>query len=157
MSIAWTRWAPTPLLRRHAEELGRNWLEQAGIVVGGSAPHDIQIHDPRFFERVFRDGTLGFGESYMDGWWDSDALDETITKLLVANVDAAAHRNVVSWLHLLQGKLVNLQSGAHTSEWNAIQSHALACLERDKAFQHGHGVMLEREVQAHATVHDDVA
>ena len=25
-----------------------------------------------------RIGTLGFGESYMDGWWDCDAIDQLI-------------------------------------------------------------------------------
>ena len=29
-------------------------------------------------QRVLRDGTLGVGEAYIDGWWDCDALDQMI-------------------------------------------------------------------------------
>jgi cyclopropane-fatty-acyl-phospholipid synthase len=30
---------------------------------------------------VLRDGSLGLGESYMEGWWECDALDEFFCKL----------------------------------------------------------------------------
>lgn len=29
------------------------------------------IHHPEFYDRVVRDGSLGMGESYMEGWWDA--------------------------------------------------------------------------------------
>ena len=45
---------------------------------------DIQVHDPRFFSRVLASGTLGFGESYMEGWWDCDALDEMCCRAIRA-------------------------------------------------------------------------
>jgi cyclopropane-fatty-acyl-phospholipid synthase len=51
-------------------------LASAGIGVGGVNPWDIVIHDERVFARVRAHGTLGLGESYMDGWWDCAALDE---------------------------------------------------------------------------------
>lgn len=34
----------------------------------------MQVHDKRFFFRVMAVGTLGFGESYMDGWWECETL-----------------------------------------------------------------------------------
>ena len=58
----------------------RELLAGAGITVGGDAPWDIQIHDERVYARVLRDGTLGVGESYVDGWWDSPALDQMIER-----------------------------------------------------------------------------
>lgn len=61
-------------------------LEQAGIHVNGSRPWDIQIRDSRFFRRVLRQGSLGLGESYMDGWWDADCLDELFLRLHRAEV-----------------------------------------------------------------------
>lgn len=47
----------------------------ADIAIDGSRPWDIRVHNPLFFRRVLADGTLGMGESYMEGWWDCDALD----------------------------------------------------------------------------------
>lgn len=51
-------------------------LASVDIRVGGGRPWDLRVHDAQFFPRVLSEGTLGFGESYMDGWWDCDALDE---------------------------------------------------------------------------------
>jgi hypothetical protein len=42
----------------------RNALSRAEIVIGGSAPWDIQVHDSRFYDRVLTEGSLGLGESY---------------------------------------------------------------------------------------------
>ncbi len=48
---------------------------------------DIQVHDRRFFSRVMASGTLGFGESYMDGWWDCDSLDEMCCRAIRAALE----------------------------------------------------------------------
>ena len=34
----------------------------------------LTVHDPRVYERVIRQGSVGLGESYADGWWDADDL-----------------------------------------------------------------------------------
>ena len=60
----------------NAQDVLTNLLALADISINGDRPWDIQVHDRRFFSRVLASGTLGFGESYMDGWWDCDALDE---------------------------------------------------------------------------------
>ncbi|MFI5295104.1 MAG: cyclopropane fatty acyl phospholipid synthase [Thermodesulfovibrionales bacterium] len=60
-------------------------LSQAGITVGGDMPWDIQVADKRFYHRVLREGSLGLGESYMDGWWDCEELDTFLAKLLPIN------------------------------------------------------------------------
>lgn len=85
-------------------------LARAGVTVGGPAPHDIQVHDRRFYERVLRDGRLAMGETYMDGWWDSPNLDQTVTKLLLANLDAEVRKSWKLKAHFIKAKLVNLQS-----------------------------------------------
>src|SRR5205809_565076 len=56
--------------RRRVERL----LEEAGIRVGGAHPWDIRVHDERFFWRVLAHGSLGLGESYMDGRGDCEVL-----------------------------------------------------------------------------------
>lgn len=59
--------------------------ENAGIDLNGNDPWDMRINDERFYKRVLRDGSLGLGEAYMDGWWDSDDLEETMYRLICAN------------------------------------------------------------------------
>ena len=62
-----------------SESYAKELLARAGITVGGDrAVGHAGPRRPRFYTRVLRDGTLGFGESYVDGWWDSAALDQTI-------------------------------------------------------------------------------
>lgn len=60
-------------------------LSQAGITVGGDMPWDIRVTDERFYHRVLREGSLGLGESYMDGWWDCEEIDTFLAKLLPIN------------------------------------------------------------------------
>lgn len=50
-------------------------LSRAGIAINGPAPADIRVKNPDFFKRVLQEGSLGLGESYMDGWWECDRLD----------------------------------------------------------------------------------
>ena len=49
----------------------QNLLSLADVKINGDRPWDITIHDNRFYSRVIAGGSLAFGESYMDGWWDS--------------------------------------------------------------------------------------
>lgn len=89
--------------------LGTELLARAGITVNGDKPWDIQIKNPELFARVFRDGTLAFGESYMDGWWESDQLDETIARILAARLDEDIRESWVMLAHVVRARLVNLQ------------------------------------------------
>jgi cyclopropane-fatty-acyl-phospholipid synthase len=43
-------------------------LAEAGITVDGKEPCDIRIKSPKFYRRILRDGSIGLGESYMEGW-----------------------------------------------------------------------------------------
>jgi len=63
-------------------------LATAGITVGGDEPHDIQVHDERFFGAVAKGGSLALGESYVAGWWDCQKLDEFFARLLL--IDSVA-------------------------------------------------------------------
>lgn len=66
-------------------------LAEADVRIGGNRPWDIQVHDPRFHARVLGQGSLGLGESYMDGWWDAASLDGLLFHLLAARVDERVH------------------------------------------------------------------
>lgn len=99
-----------------AERMIRELLTQAGIEVGGSARHDLEVHDRRFYSRVARDGPLGLGESYMEGWWDSPAIDEMITRLHRANLPDHVRKNWRYKVSILKARLFNLQSRARAFE-----------------------------------------
>ena len=69
-------------LRQRAERL----LDRAGVTLDGNGPADLRVHDERMFARTFAQGSLGFGEAYMDGWWDCDDLSELINRILRARL-----------------------------------------------------------------------
>ena len=66
--------------------------DPAGDVLLGdaSAPNamraTLRVHDPEFYRQVASNGSVGAGESYMDGAWDSDDL-VALVRLLVRNRD----------------------------------------------------------------------
>lgn len=62
-------------------------LSRAGIAINGSALADIHVKNPDFFKRVLQEGSLGLGESYMDGWWECDRLDMFFSKVLRAGLE----------------------------------------------------------------------
>lgn len=84
-------------------------LAEADIEINGTRPWDLQIHNQSFFKRVFSEGSLGMGESYMDVWWDVEILDEFFKKVLTAKLDTKLNPYKLVWL-ALQAKFVNLQS-----------------------------------------------
>jgi cyclopropane-fatty-acyl-phospholipid synthase len=90
---------------RRASEL----LATAGIQVGGSRAWDMRVHHPATFDRILTRGSLGLGESYMDGWWDCDQVDEFITRILRARLDEQVGRAGWLWASL-KARLTNLQS-----------------------------------------------
>jgi len=47
----------------------------------------------RFYNRILRDGVLGLGESYMDGWWDVEKPDDFFFRL----IHASLHERVKQW------------------------------------------------------------
>ena len=94
---------------RRAGELCRELIAGAGVVVGGSDPWDMQVHDDRLWSRVLRDGHLGLGEAYVDGWWDSPSVEECMTRLLRARLDRELRSNWPLLAYAVKGRLFNLQ------------------------------------------------
>ncbi len=90
---------------RRATEL----LATAGIAVGGQQPWDMQVHHPATFDRILTQGSLGLGECYMDGWWDCEAVDEFVTRILRTRLDQQVGRAGWIWASL-KARLTNLQS-----------------------------------------------
>lgn len=91
-----------------AEETAKSLFKSAGITVNGKNPWDIQVHNIDFYDRVLTDGSLGLGESYMDGWWDAKEIDELIARMLKAKLDQKIKKNWKLILFILQHKLINV-------------------------------------------------
>jgi cyclopropane-fatty-acyl-phospholipid synthase len=62
--------------------------ELAGVRFNGDARYDIQVHDPVVYREILTRQSLGFGESYVAGHWDCEALDELFHRLMRADIDA---------------------------------------------------------------------
>jgi cyclopropane-fatty-acyl-phospholipid synthase len=87
----------------------------AGIQIGGHRPWDLQVHDERFYHRLLLGGSLAAGESYMDGWWDAEALDELCTRVHGANLPSMVAGWQVRWLALV-GRILNRQRMSRAAE-----------------------------------------
>lgn len=95
---------------RRAIDLCREILARADIHVGGDRPWDMQVHDERLWTRLLRDGHLGLGESYVDGWWDSNQLDETLSKMMLARIDKEVYGSLALVAQAVRARIFNLQS-----------------------------------------------
>jgi len=93
-----------------SEMIIRDLLELARVEVNGKNPWDIQVHNPKVYSRVLQEASLGLGESYMDGWWDCEALDELIYRILMADLDTMVRGNWKIGLQVLLSRFVNLQT-----------------------------------------------
>ena len=92
------------------EQITRELFGYAGVEINGNNPWDIRIHNNEFYRRAIREGDLGFGESYMEGWWDAEKVDELIYRILVSRIDEKIHLKFSILLKLFVDRFFNLQS-----------------------------------------------
>ena len=93
-------------------------FEIADIKIDGDRPHDIVVTDERAFDRWLTQSTLGFGESYMEGWWHAEALDETMHRLFLnlPAVQARLRMNIPLMKLLVSSWFRNRQSRARAGQ-----------------------------------------
>lgn len=97
----------------------RHWMEAllatADIRINGDRRWDMQVHHGDFFTRVAAEGSLGLGDSYVEGWWDCPEIDEMIARVWQADLPdrVCVWRD---WPGILQAKFVNLQRGRRAFE-----------------------------------------
>lgn len=100
-------------------------MARADIRVGGDRPWDMRLLADDVPERVLGHGTVGLGESYMDGHWVADRLDQFFDRLVRANMALGAQAPVAAtrppvW-HLLKARLLNRQTRRRA--WQVGQQH----------------------------------
>jgi len=93
----------------NAKDKIREILALADIELNGPDPWDFQVHDERFYQRALSQGSLGLGESYMDGWWDVPQLDEFFSKVQKAELQKKVGSLPVVWLSV-KARLFNRQT-----------------------------------------------
>ena len=91
------------------------FLSQADIQINGTRPWDIQVYDPRMYQRALSFGSIGVGESYMDGRWDVEALDEFFTRVHRVN-PYDTFGTWVTGLLALKGRIFNRQKPSDAAE-----------------------------------------
>ena len=104
------------MAKNRAETVIRELFGLAGITINGGRPYDIQVHNDALFSRVLKHETLGLGESYMDGWWDCEALDQFMDKIIRAKLNEKVKGSLKLQWHLLSSKLFNLQNPNRASQ-----------------------------------------
>ncbi len=84
-------------------------LDQADIQIDGNRPWDIRVNNSAFYERILASGSMALGESYMDGWWDCDALDQFFYKVLSTELYRKIRYSKQVLLEIVKAKVTNLQ------------------------------------------------
>ncbi|MGH7337823.1 MAG: class I SAM-dependent methyltransferase, partial [Myxococcota bacterium] len=107
-------------LRSAPRDAGRRrvarYLAAADVQLDGARPWDPQIHDERVFARVLLHGSLGLGESYVEGWWDCDRLDELAHRVLRSRAALQIFPSLSDGLRLARSCVWNLQSVGRASQ-----------------------------------------
>lgn len=93
-----------------SREIVEKILTQADVKINGSRSWDIRVHDERLYDLVLSEGTLGLGESYMDGWWDCEELDEMVYRILRFSNRSLIYKDLTTVFHFLKWKIFNLQT-----------------------------------------------
>jgi cyclopropane-fatty-acyl-phospholipid synthase len=115
--------------RRRAGAPAREWFERllarADIRVNGDRPWDMQLIGANVPERVLGQGTVGLGETYMDGDWTTERLDQFFHKIVRAQMllgeqGPASGTRPPLW-HLLKARMLNRQTKRRA--WEVAQRH----------------------------------
>lgn len=112
--------ATTPANNSSAHQFFVDLLGQADIQINGERPWDMQVHNPELYTRLLAKGSLGLGESYMDGWWDCEQLDEFFARALGLGLHRQVKAPRALW-QALKAQIYNLQS--QDRAWQVGEQH----------------------------------
>ncbi|MEK6701197.1 MAG: cyclopropane fatty acyl phospholipid synthase [Planctomycetota bacterium] len=84
-------------------------------------PWDLLLHNEKLSSRVKREGLLGLGDAYVDGWWDCDAFDDFFYRAFRADLPSLLRNHPRVWFDYLNYKLRDLQNRSHAR--TNVESH----------------------------------
>lgn len=96
----------------------RDLFGLAGVTFNGNEPWDIQILDDQAYRQILYKGSLGLGNAYVHGLWEAQQLDQTMTRLLNADVE----QRISGWARLrllaesFRHRFFNLQTFSRSFE-----------------------------------------
>lgn len=88
----------------------RRLLSDAGIEVNGLRPWDPQIRSADAYDIIVSQGSVGLGETYMQGLWECDDLAGFFARITAARIWENIPWNLSTALLYLQARLQNRQS-----------------------------------------------
>ena len=93
-----------------SRQLAQRLLGRVGVTIDGNEPWSLKVHDERLWDRVIAQRQLGFGEAYMDGWWDCEQMDEMLTRVIAGDVLREITPSFRVVAQVLRSNVVNLQT-----------------------------------------------
>ena len=96
-------------------------LAAADVQIGGEREWDVQVRDPGFYDRILKDGSLGFGEAYMAGLWDSPKVDQCLFQIIRSRLEENLKPTWAMRWAVLKAKLFNTQDKAGSMK--VIEQH----------------------------------
>jgi cyclopropane-fatty-acyl-phospholipid synthase len=112
--------ARSPVTHSAAQQRLAQLLKPAGVTLDGARPWDITLYHPRTCARILREGSLGLGESYVEGWWDCERIDELVCRMLRLGLDRQVSSPAQVLLRL-RAALINPQSIQRA--WHVARQH----------------------------------
>lgn len=85
-------------------------LQSIDVKINGNNPWDIHVKNENLYSRIIKQGALGFGEAYMDNWWECQQLDVLFTKIIQAKIEKKVSIPISFKLKQIIAKIINLQS-----------------------------------------------
>lgn len=101
-----------PMNYTKAKQAVQELLASLDVQIDGNRPWDICIDNQQFYNRVLSGGSLALGESYMDGWWHCEALDQLFDRILSARLDKRVKQEKRILLAMMKAKIMNAQRGS---------------------------------------------
>ena len=92
-----------------SEKIVRSIFNRAQVSVGKDESCDIIVRDTSFYMDVLTKCSLGLGDSYTEGKWDSEKIDDIIFRVLSSGVYQKIG-NIYDLCREIKSRILNLQN-----------------------------------------------
>ena len=96
-------------------------FERAGLQIGGSKANNVVVHDDRFFKEVLLKGSIGLGDSYVEGTWDASSVDDVVFALIKSGVYNSILSQIYDTVGSVARRIQNLQD--RIGSYQVIDEH----------------------------------